>query len=202
MVEVLESSSGSATEIVIVNRPDAGETLVVPIEVGLLVVVEFNPANAGFAVEGDDFVLALEDGARVVFQNLVSAAQGEDTPTIQIAGINIGASLLIDQALAMTGEEAPIETAAGEEDEGTDVADGGGSKYLDSFGDLTAGLIKHGTIGESDLGFALTGRGGMEFQVDVDSLSEGYAAHNYRAMMRCSRFERRIRHETASHRPI
>lgn len=134
MVEVLESSSGSATEIVTVNRPDAGETLAVPTEAGLLVILEFNPADAKFSINGDDFVLTLDDGARVVFQNLVSAAEGEDTPTVQTAGINTGSNLLIDQALAMTGEEAPIETAAGEEDEGEDVADGGGSQYLDSFG--------------------------------------------------------------------
>ncbi len=79
MVEVLESelgtaleapvdaSGGSASEdavaFVSVYRPEPGETLVVPTEAGLLLVVEFNPANAGFTIEGDDFVLILEDGA-------------------------------------------------------------------------------------------------------------------------------------------
>ena len=97
MAEVLESELGTALEPPVdapggsasedavafarVARPEPGETLVVPAEAGLLLVVEFNPANAGFAVEGDDFVLTLEDGARVVFEGLASAAQGEDAPT-------------------------------------------------------------------------------------------------------------------------
>ena len=98
MVEVLESELGTALEAPIdlsggaagedavafasVHRPEPGETLVVPTEAGLLLVVEFNPANAGFTIEGDDFMLFLEDGARVVFEGLVSAAQGEDAPTV------------------------------------------------------------------------------------------------------------------------
>ncbi len=142
MAEVLESGPGTALEAPVdapggsasedavtfasVYRPEPGETLVVPTEAGLLLVVEFNPTNAGFAVEGDDFVLTLEEGARVVFEGLVSAAQGEDAPTVRIAGIDIGADVLIDQALALAGVDGPIiETAAGEDGEDEDVADGG-----------------------------------------------------------------------------
>lgn len=98
MVEVLESELGTALEAPIdlsggaagedavafasVPRPEPGETLVVPTEAGLLLVVEFDPTNAKFALVGDDFVLTLEGGARVVFEGLVSAAQGEDAPTV------------------------------------------------------------------------------------------------------------------------
>ncbi len=193
MVEVLESKLGTALEtpvdapggstsedavaFVSVRRPEPGETLVVPTEAGLLLVVEFNPTSAGFALVGDDFVLILEDGAQVVFEGLVSAAQGEDAPTVQIAGINIGADVLIDQALALAGADGPIEAAAGEEgEEGGDesVDDGGGSEYVDSFGDLIAGLIKQGVISEADLGFGLTGNGGSEFLVEAEFLSEGF----------------------------
>ncbi len=117
MVEIVESERGTALEapvdapggsasenavaLVNVHRPEPGETLVVPTEAGLLLVVEFDPTSAGFALVGDDFVLILEDGAQVVFEDLVSAAQGEDAPTIQIAGINIGADVLVDQARTM-----------------------------------------------------------------------------------------------------
>ncbi len=90
MVEILESERGAALEAPVdapggsasenavafagVHRPEPGETLVVPTEAGLLLVVEFNPTGATFALVGDDFVLILEDGARVVFEGLVSAA--------------------------------------------------------------------------------------------------------------------------------
>ncbi len=193
MVEILESELGTALEapvdapggsasedavaLVSVHRPEPGETLVVPTEAGLLLVVEFNPANAGFNIEGDDFVLVLDDGAQIVFEGLVSAAQGEDAPTVRIAGINIGADVLIDQALALAGADEPIETAAGEvgeDGEGEGVDGGGGSEYVDSFGDLIAGLIKQGIIGETDLGFGLTGNGGSEFLVEAEFLSEGF----------------------------
>ncbi len=79
MVEVLERELGAALEAPVdvpggsagedavafasVHRPESGETLVVPTAAGLLLVVEFNPADAGFAVEGDDFVLTLEGTA-------------------------------------------------------------------------------------------------------------------------------------------
>ncbi len=190
MVEVSESELGTALEPPVdapggsasedaavfarVARPEPGETLVVPAEAGLLLVVEFNPANAGFAVEGDDFVLTLEDGARVVFEGLVSAAQGEDAPTVRIAGIDIGADVLIDQALAVAGADEPIETAAGEDGEDEGVAGGGGSEYVDSFGDLIAGLIAQGVIGETELGFGLIGSGGTELPVDAEFLFEGF----------------------------
>ena len=190
MAEVLESDLGTALEPPVdapggsasedavafasVHRPEPGETLVVPTAAGLLLVVEFNPTSAKFALVGDDFVLTLEDGGQVVFQGLVSAAQGEDAPTVQIAGINIGADVLVDQALALAGADEPIETAAGEDGEDEVVADGGGSEYVDSFGDLIAGLIKQGVIGEADLGFGLTGDGGSKFLIEAEFLSEGF----------------------------
>ena len=174
--EGLESRVASIT----VGRPEAGETLTVAVTPGLRVVLEFNPAAAKFAVEGDDFILNLEDGGQVVFAGLVSAAQGGDAPTLQIVGIDIDAGVLMEQALALAeeAEAEPIETAAGEDGEGEEgeavAADGGGSHYDDSFGDLIAGLIKQGIIGETELGFGLIGSSGTEFVVEAEFLSEGY----------------------------
>ena len=138
-----------------IDRPEPGETLTVAVTPGLRIVLEFNPAAAKFAVEGEDFVLALEDGGQVVFAGLVSAAQGGDVPTLHVAGIDIDAGVLMEQVLALAeqADAEPIETAAGEDGEGEegDARDGGGSHYDDSFGDLVAGLIQQGVIGETDL---------------------------------------------------
>ena len=154
-----------------VDRPEAGETQTVAVTPGLRVVLDFNPAAAKFAVAGEDFVLTLEDGGQVVFAGLVSAAQGGDVPTLHVAGIDIGTSVLMEQVLALAeeAEAEPIETAAGEDAEGEegDAANGGGSHYDDSFADLIAGLIQQGVIGETDLGFGLIGNGGTEFLVEA-----------------------------------
>ncbi len=173
-IEGMESRVASIT----VDRPKAGETLTVAVTPGLRVVLEFDPAAAKFAVEGADFVLTLEDGGQVVFAGLVTAAQGGDVPTLHVAGIDIDASVLMKQVLALAeeAEAEPIETAAGEDGEGEEGAaeDGGGSHYDDSFGDLIAGLIKQGVIGETELGFGLIGNGGTEFLIEAEFLSEGY----------------------------
>ena len=179
MVGVLVGNSGGAAglearAIVTVQRPEPGATLLVPSDAGQLIILEFNPAGAGFALEGDDFALTLEDGGRVVFQGLVAAAQGEDAPTVQIAGIDIGADLLVDQARALAGAEEPVETAAGAA--GEDAKSGGGSHYDDNFGDLIAGLIKQGVIGVTELGFGLIGDDGTEPLVDGLAFQDGGAS--------------------------
>ena len=140
--------------LITVDRPEAGETLTVAVTPGQRVALEFNPADAKFAIEGDDFILTLEDGAQVVLAGLVSAAQGGDTPTIQVAGIDIDADVLMKQVLALAAEaEAePVQTAAGEDGEGeaAEARDSGGySNYDDSFGELIAGLVGQGIIGEA-----------------------------------------------------
>ena len=177
MANIGNESMESQVVSITIDRPEAGETLTVAVTPGLRVVLEFDPAAAKFAVEGDDFVLTLEDGAHVVLEGLVSAAQGGDAPTIQVAGIDIGADVLINQILALSGADEPIETAAGEdgedgEDEGVD--NGGGSEYVDSFGDLIAGLIKQGIIGETYLDFDLTSNGVTELLVEAEFISGGF----------------------------
>ncbi len=177
MANIGNEGAESQVVSITIDRPEAGETLTVVVTPGLRVVLEFDPAAAKFAVEGDDFVLTLEDGAHVVLEGLVSAAQGGDAPTIQVAGIDIGADVLINQILALSGADEPIETAAGEEgedgeDEGVD--NGGGSEYVDSFGDLIAGLIKQGIIGETYLDFDLTSNGVTELLVEAEFMSDGF----------------------------
>ena len=177
MAEIMNAGTESPVELVTVDRPEAGETLTVLAASGLQIVLAFDPAGAGFGVEGDDFILTFEDGARIVFQGLISAAQGADAPTIQIGGIEIDADVLVEQVLALAeqAQAEPIETAAGEAGEGEAAEGGGGSHYDDSFGDLIAGLAKQGIIGETELGFGLIGDGNTELPADAQFLSEGHA---------------------------
>ncbi len=181
MANIGNEGTESRMASITVDRPKADETLTVAVTPGLRVVLEFNPAAARFAVEGDDFVLTLEDGGQVVFAGLISAAQGGDAPTLHVAGIDIDAGMLMEQVLALAedAEAEPIETAAGEAGEGEEggeeeAADGGGTDYDDSFGELIAGLIQQGVIGETELGFGLIGSGGTEFLVEAEFLSEGH----------------------------
>ena len=178
MAEIMNASTERPVELVTVDRPEADETLTVPAASGLQIILAFNPADAGFSVEGDDFILTFEDGARIVFQGLVSGAQGADAPTIQIGGSEIAADVLGEQVLAL-GAEAPaepIETAAGEAGEDDGAEGGGGSRYDDSFGDLIAGLAKQGVIGETELGFGLIGDGNTELPADPELVSDGHAS--------------------------
>ncbi len=188
MADIEYDGTDNRLATITVDRPDAGETLTVPVTPDLRVSLAFNPAAAKFAVEGDDFILTLEDGGQIVFAGMVSAAQGAQggaqgdggAPILHFAGIDIDTDMLLEQiqALAEQAEVAPIETAAGEDgesgDEDAEAGDGGSSHYDDSFGELISGLIKQGIIGETELGFGLTGSGGTEFVVETEFLSEGY----------------------------
>ncbi len=177
MAKIMNASPESPVELVTVDRPEAGETLTVQTASGQQIVLAFNPHDVRFSVAGDDFILTFEDGALIVFQGLVTAAQGADTPTIQIAGIEIDAGALMDQVLAVEAE--PIETAAGEESEGAAAAEsgsGGSSHYDDSFGDVISGLAKQGVIGETELGFGLIAGDNIELPVDTAALSNGHAS--------------------------
>ena len=174
MAETLNGTTESLVNVVNVDRPEAGETVTVAVAPGQRIILGFNTVDAEFAIAGDDFVLLLDDGGLVVFQGLISAAQDAQVPMIQIAGLNIGADIIIEQALALGAEVEPIETAAGEEGVDGNVKSGGGSSYDDSFGDLISALIKQGTIGEMELGSDLAGYGGTEFQIESEFLSDGF----------------------------
>ena len=172
MADIRNEGASNRTMSIAIDRPAAGETAIVAVNPGLHITLAFNPAAAKFGVEGDDLILTLEDGSQIVLEGLNSAAQSGDVPTIQIAGVDIAADALVEQVLLLAAE--PIETAAGEDGEGVEAEAGGSAQYDESFGDLIAGLIKQGTIGETDLGFGLTGSGGTEFLVEAEFLSEGY----------------------------
>ncbi len=152
MADIGNEGSESRVASITVDRPEAGETLSVAVTPGLRVVLAFNPAAAKFVVAGEDFVLTLADGGQVVFAGLASATQGGDAPTLQVAGIDIDAGVLMEQVLALAeeAEAAPIEAAAGEEGDVEDA--GGGSSYEVTFGDLIDKLIGQGALSEDDLG--------------------------------------------------
>ena len=76
MIDIGNEGVENRVASISVGRPEAGETRTVVVTQGLRVTLEFNPANSKFAVEGDDFVLTLENGGQVVFEGLVSTAEG------------------------------------------------------------------------------------------------------------------------------
>ncbi len=74
-------------------------------------------------------LVTFKDGTRIVFQGLVSAAQGADAPTIQIAGIEIDADVLVEQVLAL-GAEALGEAGEGEDADASGTIDLGGGNEI------------------------------------------------------------------------
>ena len=71
---------------VTVGRPAAGEIVEISAEPGSTYVLDFDPSQARALVEGDNLILVFQDGAQIVFENLVNLAQLEDGPGLQYAG--------------------------------------------------------------------------------------------------------------------
>ncbi|KKJ78127.1 hypothetical protein WH95_01885 [Kiloniella litopenaei] len=140
---------GQAASAVEITAPTGGETKTISLERGQTATLNFDATAATPVLEGNDFVLTFDsngDGSadsRIVFQNLVEDAQGEDAPVLVIGGIELPAGLLIGQAQALVEGET-LETAAGA---GAGPQGGGGSTYSDDFGETIDGLNAQGTIG-------------------------------------------------------
>ncbi len=71
---------------VVVGRPAAGDIVEISAEPGETYVLDFDPSQARALVEGDNLILVFEDGAQIVFENLVNLAQLENGPSLQYAG--------------------------------------------------------------------------------------------------------------------
>ena len=71
---------------VLVARPEAGQTVQISAEPGRTYVLDFDPAQARALVDGDNLILVFEDGAQIVFENLVNLVQLENAPGLQYAG--------------------------------------------------------------------------------------------------------------------
>ena len=151
-----------------VARPLAGQTIEITSEPGQRYVILFDPTEAQVQIDGGNFSLLFEDGGRVVFQNLISQAQAGTAPILQVGGTDISGEVIVGQALALTGEQTTLDTAAGPTEGGDEGEGGGASRYSDNFGDIISVLNAQPDIPYVDLAFGLT-----ELEViDLDPLVE------------------------------
>ena len=149
---------GQAQAPQILTRPAPGDTLVITDPAGQAFVLDFDPAAAQVLLDGDDLVLGFDDNgdgvpdSRIVFENLASDAAAEGT-SFQVAGIDIAAGVLVNQALALADTaDSTLETAAG-----APAIGGGATEYVDNLGSIIDLLVAQGVIPPTALEFGLIG---------------------------------------------
>ena len=161
-----ETAEEAEAEGTPVERPAAGETVEFPPQPGGRYVIGFEPTDAQVDIEGNDFVLRFDDGGRIVFQNLVGMAQAGDAPVLRVGGVDIGGAAILGQAIALSGEQPTLETAAGPEVDPL-LEGSGANEYNDDLGDPIALLNAQPDIPYTELVFGLP-----EFEVIVDDIVE------------------------------
>ncbi len=179
------SAEAQAQDAVTVLQPLNGGETVLQVAPGEVYDLQFDPRLAEVRlidVDGDqdlDVVLVFNAGtpdeSRIVFKDMVDAAQSGNPPMLQIGNAQFGADVMMQQAQALTGEQPTLETAAssGQEPEGTGVAE-----YDDTFGTLIDLLVPQPVI----LGVEMTFPS-LEPTVAEDALLEiplGHRADNPR----------------------
>ena len=106
-----------------VARPEPGQTATVTAEPGRTYILDFDPSEAQVSVQGDDLILVFEDGARLVFEDLVSLTQLENGPNLQYAGSDVIALLIAwGSSAASHGSFSPSVSSHGETGESRDRA--------------------------------------------------------------------------------
>ena len=149
---------GQAAAPVVVNRPAPGQTVEIQAEAGQNYVLNFPPGDAQVRVQGENFILAFDDDgdgttdSRIVFLDMLTVADSGETPTFQVGAAEIGADILIGQAVALAGsDEIPLDdVAAGPGGLGT-----GATAYDDNLGSLIDLLVAQGVIPPVELEFGL-----------------------------------------------
>ena len=166
-----EALKGQAGDVVVISRPEAGETLVIAPQAGATYLLDFAPGDVSLLSENGDLKLVFapqgEAGAgngdtgseglgQIVFENLADLAQGEDgggdAPIFQIGGTQVSSALLMEQAELLAGREASALETAGE---GDGALGGGASAYSENLGDALELLSAQGVIDPTDLRFGL-----------------------------------------------
>ncbi len=145
---------------VLVQAPAAGAVVPIQIVAGQRYVIDFDPGAAQILVEGDDLVLTFANGGQIVFQDLGAIDPTLEAPIFEIAGADVPASVIYQQAVALaepaeTPEGQPtLETAAGPA--GGDGPEGTGeTRYSDDTGEAIALLNPEGVIPGVERGFSL-----------------------------------------------
>ena len=104
-----------------VARPAPGRTVEIQAEPAQIYNLTFPPQLPQTQVLDDNFVLGFDDDGDgkpdsfIVFRNLVTASQGDRPPDFVIAGTAVSSSAIVNQAIALEGQdgdEAGLEIAA------------------------------------------------------------------------------------------
>ncbi|NIA72501.1 hypothetical protein HBA54_28330, partial [Pelagibius litoralis] len=148
---------GQAAAPVNVSRPAPGQTVEIQTTAGQTYNLDFAPGGAQVQVDGANFILAFDDDgdgtpdSQIIFLDMVTVVEGGDAPTFTVAGTEVGADVLLSQALALAGtDDANLETAAGPGAQG-----GGATEYNDDLGDIIDLLLAQGVIDPTLLEFNL-----------------------------------------------
>ncbi|HEX9790935.1 MAG TPA: hypothetical protein VGA60_09740, partial [Kiloniellales bacterium] len=148
--EGAETLVGQAT--VVVQAPAAGAVDTIPVQAGDRYVINFDPNTAQIRVAGDDLVLTFANGGQIVFQGVGAVDPALEAPIFEIAGADVPASVLYQQAVALAGpavtpEGAPtLETAAGPAAGPAGEQGTGETRYSDDTGQIIPLLNKEGVI--------------------------------------------------------
>src|SRR3546814_2258720 len=149
---------GQAGETVVGTRPAPGQTVERQAAAGQTYVLSFPPGQAQVQVQGENFILGVDDNgdgtpdSQVVFRDLVTVADSGEAPTFQVAGVDIGSEVLLGQALALAGQEdVPLTDVAA----GPGGLSGGASTSSDDLGSIIELLVGPGGIPPTVLAFGL-----------------------------------------------
>ncbi|WP_085902206.1 DUF5801 repeats-in-toxin domain-containing protein [Kiloniella majae] len=139
-------------------EPTRGEVRLITTNQGDVFDLQFEPSSASSSIQENDFILEFDtnsDGtsdAQLVFRNLVTQANTDNSPTLIIGGVEVSADQLLSRIVALSEGEATLETAAGAD---SDVSGGGNNLYSDNLGNIIDLLIAQGVIDPTELSFGL-----------------------------------------------
>ncbi len=137
---------------ILVQAPAAGADVQIPVLAGQRYVIDFDPGAAQIQVVGDDLVLAFVNGGQIVFQGIGAIDPAQEAPIFEIAGADVPATVIYQQAVALAGPaEAPegqptLETAAGPAAGPAGAQGTGETRYSDDTGQTIPLLNKEGVI--------------------------------------------------------
>lgn len=134
-----------------VQAPAVGAVMPVPIVAGQHYVFDFDPGAAKIEVMGDDLVLIFDNGGQIVLQGIGDIDPALEAPVFEIAGVDVPASVIYQQAVALAEPTSPsedqptLETAAGADETGSQEGTGE-TRYSDDTGEAIALLGMQGVI--------------------------------------------------------
>lgn len=148
-----EAPVAAAVRTITPTPPPAGETVIVPVPAGAMVVLTdpaFDPDVARYVVDGDDLVITLGNGGILRLDGFF--AHGELPPTLSVLG---GPAQSATDLLAGAEQVPQVEPAAGPG--AAAPAHGGGAGFSPfEAGDIGEGLAPTGPLGPTALAFGAT----------------------------------------------